>query len=346
MPQTRYQGSKRKLADWICERVTHLAFDSVLDAFSGTASLGHAFKRRGKQVTCNDILRFNHQVALALVENDAATLPPTVVQQVGQRDPRQSYPGFIERTFDGIYFTQPENRWLDTACRNIHAVRDPLRRAMAWFALGQAAMAKRPYNLFHRKNLYMRTANVQRSFGNKKTWDQPFATLFGRSVEQANSAVFDNGRPCRALRGDILAVEPGFDLVYIDPPYVNGRGIGVDYHAFYHFLEGMLDYESWPEQLDRRSRHLRLCRQANCWTRGSQNTQAFRRLFERFADSILVVSYRSDGLPAIADLETELARIKQHVRLHRDPRRTKYVLSTNSKAHEVLLVAWNDRDEA
>ena len=80
------------------------------------------------------------------------------------------------------------------------------RRALAWFALFQACIAKRPYNLFHRRNLDMRTADVGRTFGNKAAWDRPFEVHFRKYARQANAAVFDNALPCTALILDVALV--------------------------------------------------------------------------------------------------------------------------------------------
>jgi len=33
-----------------------------------------------------------------------------------------------------------------------------------------------------------------------------------------------------------------YDLIYLDPPYLNSKGVGVDYSDFYNFLEGLCDY--------------------------------------------------------------------------------------------------------
>ncbi len=342
MPRTRYQGSKWKLCNWIWDSVRDLSFHTVLDAFSGTASVSHMLKRRDKAVTCNDVLRFNQQVGLALIENSAETLDDATVEVLLRRKTGVAYRDFIEQTFQGVYFTDAENRWLDTLCGNIRGLSSPARRALAWFGLGQAALAKRPYNLFHRRNLYMRTADVPRGFGNKTTWDRPFEELFRRFVAQANDAVFDNGQPCRALCRPAEMLEPGYDLVYIDPPYLNGRGVGVDYHAFYHFLEGLVEYDGWADRIDWTSPHRRLIPQPGPWTRRSEIGAAFQALFARFADSHLVVSYRSDGIPRPAELAEWLSAHKRRVRIVECPRAKKYVLSTNGRAREVLLVATDD----
>ena len=37
------------------------------------------------------------------------------------------------------------------------------KQALAYFALFQSCIIKRPYNLFHRKNLYVRTKEMKRS---------------------------------------------------------------------------------------------------------------------------------------------------------------------------------------
>ena len=73
-PSTRFQGSKLKIADWIWESVQGLNFDSVLDAFGGTGSVGYMFKTKKKKVTYNDMLKFNWYIGLALIENDAVKL--------------------------------------------------------------------------------------------------------------------------------------------------------------------------------------------------------------------------------------------------------------------------------
>ncbi len=347
MPRTRYQGSKRKLADWIAGHLEHVEFDTVLDAFGGTGSVAYELKQRGKAVTYNDILKFNYLIGLALIENQSRRLIPHEIDLVVTPDQRQAYDDLVQRTFSGIYFTDAENRWIDMAVGNIERLADPSARALAYYALFQSALAKRPYNLFHRRNLYMREADVSRSFGNKAAWDRPFEVHFRRFAAEANRAVFDNERPCRALNRDVLSLKGRYELVYIDPPYINAKGIGVNYSEFYHFLEGLSDYTGWPRRIDFSSKHRRMtppsepgaqAMGADPWSSAAAVPAAFEAVFERFADSVLVVSYRSDGIPSIEKLERMLARFKSRVSvLYRD--RYQYALSINKRSREVLLVA-------
>jgi len=336
VPSTRYQGSKAKLVSWIGETLQDLSFDTVLDAFGGTGVVGHWFKQEGKKVTYNDILGFNYLIGLALIENKDVRLSDAEMQALFYPQPGRTYRTFIRDTFHDIYYTDEENRWLDIVVQNIAAIPDRYKQAIAYYALFQACLVKRPFNLFHRRNLYLRMAEVERSFGNKTTWDTPFETHFRAFVAEANNLVFDNGRHNLALNQNALEIGGQFDLVYVDPPYISSKGTGVDYYHFYHFLEGLARYDEWAELVDYDSRHRRLKTVYSPWTDKNAILKEFERLFQRFRKSILVVSYRSDGIPSIEVLAQALGSVKQRVTIFR-LNDYQYVLS-NRKTDEVLLV--------
>jgi adenine-specific DNA methylase len=336
-PSTRYQGSKAKLADWIWEQLAGLEFKTCLDAFGGTGAVAYRLKQAGKQVTYNDLLQFNYQFGLALIENSRVRLEPEAVEWLLQPQPEIHYPHFIGHHFHGIYFTEAENLWLDQTLTNLRQLGDVYKFALAFFALCQACLIKRPYNLFHRKNLYLRLANVKRSFGNKTTWDKPFDHWFRLFVKEANLAVFDNGQLNQALNEDAAGLTGTYDLVYLDPPYLSKRGVPVDYLGFYHFLEGLTLYDEWEQRLDLQTKHRRLKWQPNPWLDKRQIYKAFEGLCCRFQNSIIVISYRSDGIPAEAELVSLLKRYKREVRVEHFGL-YKYVLSKNSKSKEILLI--------
>jgi adenine-specific DNA methylase len=179
-------------------------------------------------------------------------------------------------------------------------------------------------------------ADVERSFGNKATWDTPFNIHFQLFVNEANAAIFDNGRMNRALHRDALETPIGADLVYIDPPYLNKKGVGVDYLDFYHFLEGLTCYEQWPERIDYHTKHKRLVRQNSPWNRADEILDAFDAIVKRHRDSILVVSYRDDGIPSKTQLLDLLRKYKRNVREAEKPQ--KYALAIQD-SKELLLIA-------
>ncbi len=336
LPSTRYQGSKYKIIDWINYYTKDLSFNSVLDAFGGTGCVSYMFKINRKQVFYNDSLKFNYYIGLAIIENSKIILNENDVNFILKKHLNIKYPTFIFDTFHDIYFTDEENKWLDVIITNIRLVQDKYKQALAYYALFQACIIKRPYNLFHRKNLYIRTAKVKRSFGNKKTWDTPFDNHFRRFVEEANNAVFNNGKKNRSFHSDIFEVGVKADLIYIDTPYISTVGSGVNYFDFYHFLEGIVFYEQWPNLIDKNSKHKKIKNGKNEWCNKGEIHQAFKKLFKKFQDSILVVSYRDDGTPTINELIEMLKIYKNNIEVKKLD--YKYVLSTGS-SKEVLIIA-------
>jgi len=335
-PSTRYQGSKWKIAQWIVDKTKHLKYQSVLDGFCGTCSVAYEFKKLGKEVTCNDILKSNYITAIALIANSQERLSEKKVENILARHDDMNYADFIERTFKGIYYKNKENRWIDTIIQNIQCIENPSKKAIALFALFQSCLIKRPFNLFHRKNLHLRLNHVERTFGNDVTWEKEFDKFFRKFVKEANACIFSNGFDNKASNTDVLDMkETNFELAYFDPPYISPKGKSVDYYHFYHFLEGLCDYDIWEKKIDYNSKHLRLEGRPNVWVGHKTAIKAFERLFGKFQDSIIVVSYRSPGIPSKSALKTLLEQYKKNVRVH--SRYCKYALSKRSN-YEILLI--------
>lgn len=335
-PSTRFQGSKIKILGWIWQNIKDLNFQSALDAFGGTGCVSYMLKEKGKQVVYNDLLKFNWQIGLALIENNSTTLNEADVKFLITRHSEFKYPTFVHDTFKDIYFTDEENAWIDTTVTNIEHLDNLYKKAIAYFALFQSCIIKRPFNLFHRKNLYLRFSDVPRNFGNKTTWDTPFEVHFTNFLREVNRAIFSNGQENVALNLGVFDIEDNFDLIYIDPPYISNKGVAVDYLGFYHFLEGLVNYDKWKDTIDYQTKHKRLKKQSNPWIGKNEIHNAFDRLFRKFKDSILIVSYRSDGIPSIEDLGKLLKGYKSDVSLMRRP--YQYVLS-NNHSEEVLFIA-------
>lgn len=335
-PSTRYQGSKLKIIDWIWENIKDIQFHTALDAFGGTGCVAYMFKQKGKQVTYNDALKFNWYIGLALIENDSIKLSPEDVDFLLTKHKEIKYPTFVYDTFKDIYFTDEENQWIDIVVTNIGQLKNLYKRVLAYYALFQSCIIKRPFNLFHRKNLYLRFSKVERNFGNKTTWDTPFEMHFKKFVTEANQAVFSNGLQNKAINLDVFDIEGDFDLVYIDTPYISKKGVGVDYFGFYHFLEGLVRYSEWGKMIDYRTKHKKLRGDKGPWIDKNQIYSAFERLIKKFADSILVISYRSDGIPSVRELINLLKKYKSDVE-ELTRKNYKYVLSNND-SEEVLLI--------
>jgi adenine-specific DNA methylase len=178
--------------------------------------------------------------------------------------------------------------------------------------------------------------DVERSFGNKTTWDTPFVTHYKNFIEEANNAVFSNGKTNISLNDNIFDLRNHYDLVYIDTPYISDGGVSVDYLDFYHFLEGIVNYDNWANLIDEKSKHKRLKLNGSDWTSPLKIEQSFERLINQFRDSTLVISYRSDGIPNIDKIVYFMETNNKSVTIY-ESRVMKYVLSTK-KSTEVLII--------
>lgn len=349
IPSTRYQGSKRKILPWIWQHLQPISFSSVLDVFGGSASVSYLLKKVGKEVTYNDNLKFNHQIGRALIENDDVTLSELDVQSALEPEPAPTR-YFVRDTFKGMYFTDEENEWIDRLVARIVATtgegREPdFKKAILYYALFQSCLIKRPYNLFHRRNLYFRFADVKRTFSNKRTWDTPFEKHFTAFCHRANKAVFKGLRKSRAICFDATEIpETNFDLVYIDPPYLSKHKYhdSTNYLRCYHFLEGLVQYDDWADLIDRKSINLRFKDTgSNPWIDFNKQAATFDCLLEKFSKSIIAVSYKKFGVPSIDTLIKMFKRHGRRVRSH--SRHYIYALNhQNGEAklnREVLLIS-------
>ena len=340
-PSTRYAGSKRRLLDWIWENVSDIGFGNVLDVFGGTASVSLLFKQHGKTVYYNDLLKFNQVIGKAVIENNDIRVTEDEIDSVialnGQHDKT-----FIQDHFAGLYFLNRENIWLDNVIPKICKISNEYKRAILMASLFQACLAKRPFNLFHRKNLYLRTAKVERTFGNKVTWETPFPELLKRYVSQYNNAVFSNKRQNKVIGGyDALDVPRKTDLVYLDPPYFSSKSTqGINYLNFYHFLEGLADYQNWGTRIDPVTKIIKPPddEQIDAFTKKAKIIETFEKLIVKFSDRIIVLSYQSDGLPSKDEMLEMFKRNGKKVKVFQKEHR--YALSAK-KTLELLFVTKN-----
>lgn len=323
IPTTRYQGSKRKILPWLYDCLDRYEFHSVLDAFGGSGMVSCLFKRMGKRVVYNDLYTFNQIIGLSVIENNRVSLSENDVDFLLSTN--NDAGTFIFDNFHGIYYLDEEDLWLDNMICNIESLsilydgaKLKYKKAIAYNALFQSCLAKRPYNLFHRKNLEMRTRVVSRGFGNKTTWDRPFPEHFRLFVKEINQSVFYSNEKCKAICNDVFDIRTGhYDLVYLDPPYLKKSGEGnesSDYLKCYHFLEGIAKYEQWADLIDKETLNKRIRASfAPNYFKPSEALNVFEKLIKKFRKSTIALSYRYGGTPTIDELTAIMLKYKEHL---------------------------------
>lgn len=285
IPSTRYMGSKYKILDAIWDAVEDLEFHTVLDAFSGTSSVAYLFKSHGKDVHANDLLQFCYHYASSFISNNTIILEDEDVELLLSGNERA--PTFVQDTFQGLYFDDQDNRFLDQTRANIDLIESATKRSLALSALVRACLKKRPRGIFAYTGF--------RYNDGRRDIQLSLREHFVESVHVFNQAVFDNEQANGASNCDVFQLSLKPDLVYIDPPYYSPRSDS-DYLRRYHFVEGLVRY--WKGvKIQQHTKTKKFKKYPTEFDGKDATYSAFPRLFEKFADSILVVSYSSNSLP-------------------------------------------------
>lgn len=302
-PSSRYMGSKNAILPFIHKSLNELDFTTALDACSGSGSVSYLLKSMGKAVTSNDALRFCFHTAQACIANSSERLTTEEVEQLLQPHPEPA--DFIERTFGELYFTHNENKFLDNLVANIQQISSINKRSLAFAAITRACLRRRPRGIF--------TYTGLRYEDGRRDLQISLEQHFRNAVTIFNNAVFDNGQHNTAYNSDIFLLPEytHYDLVYIDPPYVSPHSDN-DYSRRYHFVEGLTRYWQDVELLEH-TKTKKFRRLTSPFDTKKTIYDAFHRLFTQFQDSILVVSYSSNGIPSKEELFAMLLHYKQNV---------------------------------
>ena len=301
-PPTRFMGSKSKLLSEIWSVASQFNVDTVVDLFSGSGIVGYMFKAQGKSVISNDYMAMSATFTKAMIENNTVTLPLEEAERLLVAHKESDH--FVSTKFQGLYYTDEENDLIDTLRTNIAAIRNPYKHAIAMTALIRACTKKRPRGIF--------TYTGHRYDDGRKDLQKSLAEQFLDAVEAVNSAVFDNGKVNRSKHGDAmdLRVEQA-DLVYIDPPYYSPLSDN-EYVRRYHFVEGLArDWKGVEIQEHTQTKKFKSYPTPFSTRKGAAD--AFDRLFKKFANSILIVSYSSNSLPTQDEMVAIMAKYKKHV---------------------------------
>ncbi len=298
-------GSKQNLLSSIFSHVDKLEYETVLDAFSGSGCVAYEFKRQGKSVTTNDFLNFSYVISKAVIENSHVKIDDTDLTNLLTK--RNDAPHFVRDTYQGLFFNEEECTFLDSLWANIQDIDDEFKRYIALAAACRACQKKRPRGIF--------------TFTGKKSWDGrrdlriSMQEQFTDALRLFNDSVFDNGKKNKANCADIMEfTDANFDLVYLDPPYWSPLSDN-DYVRRYHFIEGYSTY--WRNlNVDIKTKTRKFKSYKSDFSKLDSATQAMKMLFKRYSNSIIVLSYSSNGLPTKDELFKMLSHVKSKVEVH------------------------------
>lgn len=301
-PPTRFMGSKSKLLSEIWSVVSQFNVNTVVDLFSGSGVVGYMLKAQGKAVISNDYMAMSATFTKAMVENNSVTLPLDEAQNLLIAHKESDH--FVADTFKGLYYSDEENDLIDTLRTNIAAMKDQYKQAIAMTALIRACTKKRPRGIF--------TYTGHRYDDGRQDLKKSLSQQFIEAVEAVNKAVFDNGKTNYSKHGDAMDLKvENADLVYIDPPYYSPLSDN-EYVRRYHFVEGLArDWKGVEIQEHTQTKKFKSYPTPFSTRKGAAD--AFDKLFKKFANSILVVSYSSNSQPTQDEMVAIMAKYKEHV---------------------------------
>jgi adenine-specific DNA-methyltransferase len=331
-PEFRFMGSKHRLLPWIHGVLCTLPFQTVADPFVGSGCVAYLFKAMGKRVVASDFLNFPTVLAAATIVNSSHRLDGLAVKRL--LAPARGGRHFIEETFAGIFYTLEDLRFLDRVSANINRMDHTSQRALARAALIRSCLKKQP------RGVFTVSGDLSHYDDGRRDLRLSIQEHFIEQIKMFNDVVFDNGCIHTVSRADVFSQEPrGVDLVYLDPPYVP-RSDDNCYMKRYHFLEGLSCY--WKGvRIMKETRVKKIEKPYTPFSYRKTALEAFDRLFRIYRDSIIVLSYSSNGFPDRHELEYLLRRYKETVTIYQKPHR--YHFGTHERVvravvHEYLIV--------
>jgi len=297
-----YIGSKEKLNEWIFSKISKYIDSSkkylFLDGCAGSGSVSRYAARNGFDVVATDVFHFSS----AIVEGSIG-----LIQQFKEEadyhfkvmNKLYGTKGFFYSNFscngdkinednDRLYFTQKNAKRIDGFRGYIEKIKEKQLKNYLLYC-GLEAMSR-----------VLNTTGVQAAFL-KKTKTR----ALGRVEMRHEDAVFDvpvakcfRSGILNLLKSEEYRQQYQEDILYIDPPY-NNRQYGPNYHLYETFvrndqplLKGKTGLRSVWEEESRSE----FCRLVSC-------LGLFARILDRTTAKCVFISYSSDGLLKMRDIE-------------------------------------------
>jgi len=235
---SNYVGSKRRLLSHIWDVLDKekIQFDSVFDAFSGSAMVSLLFKTMGKTIVSNDLLTSSAITAVCLLENQGVPLSKDDLRFLCNNVPKDSGT-FVLDNYKDKFFTEKECQFLDRYRANVEEL-SGAKFYCGLEILNKATLMSIPNSNFsvYGKNLknLRSTHEVGKSFWQEK-WrdttrkrrDADNEIMFGKSIKE----VYDKYKSAFSL----FAIESHVNQnCFLGGRYYNGQTIANLEHRLAH----------------------------------------------------------------------------------------------------------------
>lgn len=300
----RFIGCKTLLLDNIKQVIDEKTpeANSFCDIFSGTATVARFFKQ-WYEVYSNDLLYFSYVLQKGTIENDSVPTFDTLKAKCGIEDPIDYFNGleepdmillpqekrFFQNTYaltgGRMYMTDENALRIDYARNKVEEWKEKgLLSDNEYFYLVACIVEGIPF-----------VSNISGTYGAfHKTWERRSY----KKYELFRLDVTSNGKNNKCFNGDGVEIikELRGDILYIDPPY-NGR----QYLPNYHVLETAAKYD-FPEVRGLTAQRPYENTKSDFCLK-TKVVDAFDRLIQNAQFSHIILSYSTDGLMTVEDIE-------------------------------------------
>lgn len=295
-PKPQYLGAKYVHSDWIAKHIPKNS-NVILDAFSGSQSIGFLCKKMGKTVISNDFLLFNSEIGKALIENKDVILTHDDINILFSPNSDTNNYNLMECLFSDLFFIREETIFLDAFRSNVDFLENDYKKALAFSVINRAMTRKVTMGHFAHTQALAYASNPERVKRNRSLI-RPIKDMFLELFSEYNNAVFDNGTDCVAYNENIFDLLPSLsdvDVAYFDPPYCDSHA---DYQGFYHLLETYTNYWKDKEFINGTKRYSP--KKESGFDSKKEIINSFKRLF-KLSENIpyWLISYNDRSYPSI-----------------------------------------------
>ncbi len=283
----KYIGSKRLLLPNIVRAASVLTgVRRVLDLFSGTSRVGHAFKAAGYAVTANDHNSYAYRLAQCYVAADRDRVTRQAERLLAELSALPGRPGYFTETFcERSRYLQPHNGERVDAIREriVELSLEPTLEAVVLVSLMEAA------------DRVDSTCGLQMAY--LKKWSaRSFNPLELRMPDVLPGA--GTAWQCEALEA---AGKASFDLVYLDPPYNQHRYLGN-----YHVWESLVRWDK-PDVYGLAMKRVDAKTYKSDFNSRPRIREALGSVIERLDARYVLVSFSNEGYLSHAELAEMLS---------------------------------------
>lgn len=234
-PKVNYIGNKEKLSSWIVDNMPSNT-QSVLDLFSGGASVSYELKKRGFQVLANDSLFASYSIAKALIENDRVILDDNTIDKALTVSLEEKDIKRVSWLANKLYFPNEIEELAKLV--KYSDVLEGYQKYLFIALLRRAMIRKLPYSRMNLtweniKKLRDEDYSYKKYKRRRAYHNQPFSKHMKAELHSYNAAVFCNDQDNKAYQKDALKMIEDIDhvdVIYMDPPY---PGTMNNYEGFY-----------------------------------------------------------------------------------------------------------------